>query len=35
MEVIAMALSRDWWAVLVAALAVVLVKLGVIARVAW
>ena len=30
-----MRLSRDWWAVLVAALAVVLVKLGVIARVSW
>ena len=30
-----MRLSRDWWAVLVAALAVVLVKLGVIAAVAW
>jgi hypothetical protein len=28
-------LSRNWWAVLVAALAVVLVKLGVIAGVAW
>jgi hypothetical protein len=30
-----MALSRDWWAVLVAALAILLVKLGVIAKVAW
>jgi hypothetical protein len=30
-----MALSRDWWAVIVAALAVALVKLGVIARVSW
>jgi hypothetical protein len=30
-----MRLSRDWWAVLVAALAVGLVKLGVIAAVAW
>jgi hypothetical protein len=34
-EVIVMRLSRDWWAVLVAALAVLLVKLGVIAAVAW
>jgi hypothetical protein len=30
-----MTLSRDWWAVIVAALAVALVKLGVIAGVAW
>ena len=30
-----MALSRDWWAVIIAALAVALVKLGVIARVSW
>jgi hypothetical protein len=30
-----MALSRDWWAVIVAALAVALVKLGVIVRVSW
>jgi len=30
-----MVLSRDWWAVLVAALAVALVKLGVIVKVAW
>ena len=35
MEVVVMRLSRDWWAVLVAALAVALVKLGVVARVAW
>jgi hypothetical protein len=28
-------LSRDWWAVLVAALAVVLVKLGLIAGIPW
>lgn len=28
-------LSRDWWAVLLAALAVVLVKTGVIAGVRW
>jgi len=28
-------MSRDWWAVLVAALAAVLVKLGVIAGVPW
>jgi hypothetical protein len=30
-----MRLSRDWWAVLVAALAMMLVKLGVVAGVAW
>ena len=30
-----MALSRDWWAVIIAALAVALVKLGLIARVSW
>ena len=30
-----MRLSRDWWAVLVAALAVVLVKIGVLAGVSW
>jgi hypothetical protein len=30
-----MKLSRDWWAVIVAALAVVLVKLGVVAGVSW
>jgi hypothetical protein len=30
-----MTLSRDWWAVLVAAMAVVLVKLGAIAGVSW
>jgi hypothetical protein len=30
-----MALSRDWWAVVVAAAAVALVKLGVIAGVSW
>jgi hypothetical protein len=35
LEVVVMRLSRDWWAVLVAALAVVLVKLGVIVGVAW
>jgi len=35
LEVVVMRLSRDWWAVLVAALAVALVKLGVIAAVAW
>jgi hypothetical protein len=28
-------LSRDWWAVLVAALAAVLVKLGLIAGIPW
>jgi hypothetical protein len=31
----AVKLSRDWWAVIVAALAVVLVKLGVVAGVPW
>jgi hypothetical protein len=31
----AMRLSRDWWAVIVAALAVALVKLGVVAGVPW
>jgi hypothetical protein len=30
-----MRMSRDWWAVLVAALATVLVKLGVVAGVPW
>jgi len=30
-----MALSRDWWAVVVAALAVVLVELGLLAGVPW
>lgn len=35
MEVVVMSLSRDWWAVLVATLAVVLVKLGVVAGVTW
>jgi hypothetical protein len=30
-----MGLSRDWWAVLVAAVTVLLVKLGVIAGVTW
>jgi hypothetical protein len=30
-----MEMSRDWWAVLVAAVVVVLVKLGVIAGVSW
>jgi hypothetical protein len=30
-----MRLSRDWWAVLVAAMAVLLVKLGLIAGVSW
>jgi hypothetical protein len=31
----AMRLSRDWWAVIVAALAVVLVKLGLVSGVPW
>jgi hypothetical protein len=31
----AVKLSRDWWAVIVAALAVVLVKLSVVAGVPW
>jgi hypothetical protein len=31
----AVKLSRDWWAVIVAALAVVLVKLGVVVGVPW
>ena len=35
LEVVVMRFSRDWWAVIVAALAVALVKLGVIAGVAW
>jgi hypothetical protein len=35
LEVVAMRLSRDWWAVLVAALAVLLVKLGLVAGVPW
>jgi hypothetical protein len=35
LEVVVMRLSRDWWAVLVAALAVLLVKLGVVTGVAW
>jgi hypothetical protein len=30
-----MKLSRDWWAVLAAALAVALVKAGVLPRIAW
>jgi hypothetical protein len=30
-----MRLSRDWWAVIVAALAVVLVKLGLVSGVPW
>jgi hypothetical protein len=30
-----MRLSRDWWAVLIAAFAAVLVKLGIIAGVPW
>jgi len=30
-----MRLSRDWWALIVAALAVALVKLGVVAGVSW
>jgi hypothetical protein len=30
-----MKLSRDWWAVVVAALAVLLVKLGLVAGVPW
>jgi hypothetical protein len=30
-----MRLSRDWWAVLIAALAAVLVKLGLVAGVPW
>jgi hypothetical protein len=35
LEVVAMTLSRDWWAVLVAALAVLLVKLGLVTGVPW
>ena len=35
MGVNAVKLSRDWWAVIVAALAVVLVKLGVVTGVPW
>jgi hypothetical protein len=35
LRVNAMRLSRDWWAVIVAALAVALVKLGVVAGVPW
>jgi hypothetical protein len=30
-----MTLSRDWWAVIVAAVAALLVKLGVLARIPW
>ncbi len=30
-----MHMSRDWWAVLIAAMAAVLVKLGVLAGVPW
>jgi hypothetical protein len=30
-----MRMSRDWWAVLAAAAAVALIKLGLIARVTW
>jgi hypothetical protein len=30
-----MTLSRDWWAVIVATAAVLLVKLGVLARIPW
>ena len=30
-----MRMSRDWWAVLFAAVAVALVKLGLVARVPW
>ena len=28
-------MSRDWWAVLAAAAAVVLIKLGIVARIPW
>jgi len=28
-------MSRDWWAVLAAAVAVILIKLGVVARIPW
>ena len=28
-------ISRDWWAVLAAAVAVILIKLGVVARIPW
>jgi hypothetical protein len=28
-------ISRDWWAVLAAAAAVLLIKLGVVARIPW
>jgi hypothetical protein len=31
----AMRMSRDWWAVLLAALATILVKLGVVSGVPW
>jgi hypothetical protein len=30
-----MRLSRDWWAVLAAAAAVILIKLGVVAHIPW
>jgi hypothetical protein len=30
-----MTLSRDWWAVIVATVAALLVKLGVLARIPW
>jgi hypothetical protein len=30
-----MTLSRDWWAVIVAAIAAVLVKLGLVAGIPW
>jgi hypothetical protein len=30
-----MRMSRDWWAVIAAAVAVVLIKLGLVARIPW
>jgi len=30
-----MRLSRDWWAILAAAAAVILIKLGVVAHIPW